>query len=70
MSFGDPNHCILKVSTEGNKITCDWKGEWTDWPELQNSPELQVLLTRASKTLEKSGKGKGKNKPSPAPSGR
>ena len=55
-------HEVLKISINNNELQYKWADDWATWAELQNSPELKEVLSRATKAFEKAGKGKGKDK--------
>ena len=57
---------ILAVSTPAGRVQLKWlNDEWSNWQELQESPELQQLITTANDSLTKASssqpEGKGKS---------
>ena len=54
---------VLEVSLLDNKLSLNWVAdEWKSWNELQESPELASLISKANSTLEQARSGKGKGK--------
>ena len=53
---------VVIVSIKEGVMKYDWCEQWSAWQELQTSPELQVLVTKATADLAKAAKGKGNSK--------
>lgn len=53
---------VVKVRCEKGELFIEWADDWSAWEELQTSPEVESLATRARTILSKAGKGSGKSK--------
>ena len=55
---------VVTLSNQQQKLQCDWLDTWSQWQDLQNSPELKQLIDRANDMLQKrqAAKEQGKSK--------
>ena len=53
---------VVRVTNKDDSLQCTWADTWADWTEFQESSELQELLVRSARTLQKQAKGQGKSK--------
>jgi hypothetical protein len=53
---------VVKVRCEKGELFIEWANDWSAWEELQTSPDVDSLATRARTILSKADKGSGKSK--------
>ena len=53
---------VVTLSIQQQKLQCDWLDTWSQWQDLQNSPELKQLIDRANDMLQKRQAAKGHGK--------